>query len=172
VKGNDSINTEIIKRKEGSGLNRDVVVFAFFLFLSFVFWYLNSLGKDTEADIKYALEYINIPPERAISAVPPGKLTLYLKGPGYAIMKLKLSGNSSPFKIDMSKVNYKRIPGTGSNNYFIVTSALIKSLNVQLRSECEILSIRPDTLFFTLDRLASKSTSLGPDKKSLKSIRK
>jgi hypothetical protein len=168
VKGNDSINTEKTKRKEGSGLNRDVVVFAFFLFLSFVFWYLNSLGKDTEDDIKYALEYVNIPQERVIVAEPPGKLTLYLKGPGYAIMKLKLSGNSSPFKIDLSKVNYKRIPGNGFNNYFILTSTLTKSLNVQLRSECEILSIRPDTLFFTLEKLILKSASLRPDNVSIK----
>lgn len=172
MKGNDSIKTENFLRKEGSGKNRDVVVFAFFLFLSFVFWYLNSLGKDTESDIRYPLEYINIPTERVITPEPPGKLSLYLKGPGYAIMKLKLSGNSSPFKIDISKINYKRVSGSSSNNYFIVTSGLTKSLNVQLRSECEIISIKPDTLFFTLDKIISNSTSPEPENKLPKNSRK
>ena len=32
-------------------INRDVAVFAFFLFISFIFWYLNSLGKEIEAGI-------------------------------------------------------------------------------------------------------------------------
>lgn len=172
MKGNNSIKTEKFMKKEGSGINRDVVFFAFFLFLSFVFWYLNSLGKDTEADIRYALEYINIPAERVITAEPPGKLSLYLKGPGYAIMKLKLSGNSSPFKIDISKVTYKRVSGSRTNNYFIVTSGLTKSINVQLRSECEIISIKPDTLFFTLDKIISNSTLPDPENKLLKNSRK
>ena len=53
-----------LRRKRVSAINRDVVVFAFFLFLSFGFWYLNSLGKEMEADIKYPVKYINIPKDR------------------------------------------------------------------------------------------------------------
>lgn len=167
MKGNDSIKTNNFVKKEGSGINKDVLIFTFFLFLSFVFWYLNSLGKDTETDIKYALKYINIPAERAITAEPPGKLSIYLKGFGYAIMKLKLTSNSSPIEIDISKVNYKRVPGSTANNYLIVTSGLTKSLKVQLGSDCEILSIKPDTLFFTLDKLISNTTSPESENKSL-----
>ena len=166
MKGNDGIQNENLTKKKVSGINRDVVVFAFFLFLSFVFWYLNSLGKDTEADIRYAVSYTNLPIGRVITVEPPGKLNLYLKGPGYAILKLRLSGNSSPVKIDFSKVNYKRVPGSNSFNYYIVSSGLTRSFSVQLRSECEIISIKPDTLFFTLDRSISKSASFEPDNKS------
>ena len=172
MKGNAPIATDKFMRKEGRGINRDVVVFAFFLFLSFVFWYLNSLEKDSEADIKYALKYVNIPPDRMITPEPPAKLTLNLKGPGYEIMKLKLSGNSSPVKIDISKVDYRRVPGNITNSYFLVTSGLAKSLSVQLRSECEIISIKPDTLFFTLDKSISGSARLETENKTLKTSRK
>lgn len=152
MKENDSIKTENFKKREGSGINKDVFVFTFFLFLSFVFWYLNSLEKDAEADIKYEIKYINIPTERAVTTEPPGKLSMYLKGSGYAILKLKLTSKSSPLKIDISKVNYKRVPESTKNNYLLVTSGLTKSLKVQLGSEFEILAIKPDTLFFTLDK--------------------
>ena len=156
MKGKHEIRTENLTMKEVSVVNRDVVVFAFFLFLSFVFWYLNSLGKEIETGIRYPVKYISLPKERVIIDEPPVKLNLYLKGPGYSILKLKVSGKRTPVIIDISKVNYKRVPGSKSLNYFIVTSGLTKSLTVQLRPGCEITSIKPDTLFFTLDKTVVK----------------
>jgi hypothetical protein len=156
VKGKDGILAENLMKKKVSVINRDVAVFAFFLFLSFVLWYLNSLGKEIEAGIKYPVRYTNIPKERVIIEESPGKLNLYLKGPGYSILKLKVSGKKPPVIIDISKVNYNRVPGSKSLNYFIVTSALTKSLTVQLRSGCEITSIKPDTLFFSIEKAVAK----------------
>jgi hypothetical protein len=138
--------------KKGVSVNRDVVVFAFFLLLSFVFWYLNSLGKEIEAGVRYPVKYTNLPRERLIIDKPQAILNLYLKGPGSSILKLKLSGKKTPVAIDISKVNYKRVPGSKGFDYYIVTSGLAKSLDVQLRSGCEITSIKPDTLFFTLEK--------------------
>jgi hypothetical protein len=151
VKTKDETRTEFAKKAVG-GINRDVVVFAFFLFLSFVFWYLNSLGKDIEAGIKYPVKYTNLPKERVIVDESQARLTLYLKGTGYTILKLKLSGEKIPVEIDISKVNYRKVPGSRNTDYFIVTSGIAKSLAVQLRSGCEITSIKPDTLFFNLGK--------------------
>jgi len=138
-------------------INRDVAVFAFFLFISFIFWYLNSLGKEIEAGINYRVKYTNLPKERIINEDLPTDLNLFMKGPGYSILKLKISGRKAPLIIDISKVSYKRATGSKSMNYYIVTSGLTKSLNVQMRSGCEITSIKPDTLFFTLDRVEANS---------------
>jgi hypothetical protein len=169
VKGKDGISIKNFAKKGASVINRDVVVFAFFLFLSFIFWYLNSLEKDIEADIKYPVRYVNIPRERVISEVPPASdLNLFLKGPGFSILKLKLSGNRTPVNIDISKVSYKRVPGSTSPNYFIVTSALTKSLAIQLRSGCEITSIKPDTLFFLLERSIAKPIDTSQENKDIR----
>ena len=155
MKRKDDTRTELTKKGVG-GINKDVVIFAFFLFLSFVFWYLNSLGKDIETGIKYPIKYTNLPKERVLLGEPQVKLTLFLKGTGSSILKLKLSGKKSPVEIDISKVNYKRLPGSRNPDYFIVTSGLAKSLAVQLRSGCEITSIKPDTLFFSLRNKGTK----------------
>jgi hypothetical protein len=165
------VNREDGKRKENLTkkgvrvINRDVAVFAFFLFLSFIFWYLNSLGKEVEAGIKYHVKYTNIPRERVITESSPVDLDLFLKGPGYSIIKLKFSSRKAPVIIDISKVNYKRAPGGKALNYFIVTSGLTKSLNVQMRTGCEITSIKPDTLFFTLDKVIANSSPESYNKK-------
>ena len=165
MKREDGIGKENLTKKGVRVINRDVAVFAFFLFLSFIFWYLNSLGKEVEAGIQYQVKYTNIPRDRVITESSPNDLDLFLKGPGYSIIKLKFSNRKSPVIIDISKVNYKRVPGGKAINYFIVTAGLTKSLNVQIRSGCEITSIKPDTLFFTLDKVIANSSPESYSKK-------
>jgi hypothetical protein len=164
LKGDVETRTELTKKGVGR-LNRDVAVFAFFLFLSFVFWYLNSLGKETEAGIRDAVEFTNLPNERIIAEKPLIWLNIYLKGTGSSIIKLKFSGDKTPVNIDISKVNYKRVPGSKDLDYYIVSSGLIKSLTVQLRSGCEITSIKPDTIFFTLEKASAGSVKSGNNAK-------
>ena len=127
MKGNDGIKSENLVKKRAKSRNRDVIVF------------------------------VNLPKVKVITADPLVKVNLYMKGPGYEIIKLKISGNSSPFKIDISKVDYKRVQGSNTFNYYVLTSGLAKNLSTQLRSECEIISIKPDTLFFALDKLVPVS---------------
>jgi hypothetical protein len=165
VKREDGKRKDYLTKKGVRAINRDVAVFAFFLFLSFIFWYINSLGKEAEAGIQYSVKYTNIPRERVITESSPDDLNLFLKGPGYSIIKLKFSNRKSPVIIDISKVNYRRVPGSKASNYFIVTSGLTKSLNVQIRSGCEITSIKPDTLFFTLDKVIGNSSRESYNKK-------
>ena len=168
MKGENGIQKEILMKKGARVINRDIPVFAFFLFLSFILWYVNSLGKEIEAGIKYQVKYINIPRERVINGDQPNDLDLYLKGPGYSILKLKISGRKAPLIIDISKVNYKRAPGDKTLNYYIITSGLTKSLNIQMRSGCEITSIKPDTLFFTLDKVVANSSVIPDNKPDIK----
>jgi hypothetical protein len=140
-------------------INREIAVFIFFLCLSFGLWYINSLGKEAEADIRYPFRYSNVPKERTITGISPEKLVFSLKGPGYTLLKLKLPGDKPPVTIDLSKVTYKRVQDGRSGEYFITTSALLKSLTVQIRSGCEIISIKPDTLFFIMNRQGNRTST-------------
>ncbi len=148
-----------LSKKGVSDINRDVVIFTFFLFLSFIFWYLNSLGNEVEAEVWYPVKYTNLPRERVINNESQVKLNLYMKGSGTSILKLKLSGNKARVTIDMSKVSYKRVSGSKNLDYYIVTAGLTKSLGIQMRNGCEITSIKPDTLFFTLEKTPLSSGS-------------
>lgn len=163
MKEKNDIRNETVTKKGVRIINRDVLVFAFFLFLSFGFWYINSLEKVMEVDVRYPVSYINLPKDKVISDEPSEKLNLYLKGQGFSILKLKVSGNRTPVTIDISKVNYKRVPGSKNLNYYIITSGLAKSLTIQLRSGCEITSIKPDTLFFSFEKIIAKTSQSEPE---------
>lgn len=145
----DGIGSQNLPKKERATINTNVLVFAFFLFLSFVFWYLNSLGKELEADIRYPVKYTNLPKDRVLDGNLPSRLNLNLKGPGYSILQLKVSGKTSPALIDFSKIGYKHVTDRESNGYYILTSGLIPSFNKQLKSVCKVTSVKPDTIFFS-----------------------
>jgi hypothetical protein len=152
VEGKRSIWPFGISGKGVRSFNKELLVFAFFLLLSFIFWYLNSLRKDIEVDLRYPVQYVNTPRDRTISTEMPGKLTLNLTGPGYSIIKLKLSGNRAPLVIDFSKVTWKRVPESTKPDYYIAVNGLIANFSRQLRSEFKIVSVRPDTIFFSLQK--------------------
>lgn len=146
----DETRSGNLNRKRVSIINKNVLVFAFFLFLSFVFWYLNSLGKELETDIRYPVRYANIPKNKEIDKDLPSRLNLLLKGPGYSILKFKITGNNAPVIIDFSKVHYRHVENSTSADYYLVTSGLVSGFNSQLKSVCKITSVKPDTLFFSL----------------------
>ncbi len=148
--------------KEPGKDKRDSFVFLLFLLLSFIFWYLNSLSEVTVTDIRYPVRYINIPGDRTLVTELPQKLDLFLKGPGYSILKLKVAGGRRPVVIDISSVNYMRVAGSRNLSYYVVTSGLIPKLAGQLRAECDITAIKPDTLFFSLDRMVSRRIEVKP----------
>lgn len=127
------------------------MVFTFFLFLSFVFWYLNSMGKAFQSDIRYPFRFINVPIDRELAQGTASKLNLYLQGTGFSMLKLKISGNRTPAEIDLSKVPYKSARSGKPTDFYLVTSGLVQSFNNQLNPECRITSVKPDTLFFSLN---------------------
>jgi hypothetical protein len=158
VKDKDEMEREKLAKKQISLINRDVVVFAFFLFLSFCLWYFNYLGKEMEADIKFPVKYVNIPNGMEVSLADPPRLSFSLRGSGYSVLKLKVSGNKPPAIIDLTKSVFKRVPNSKAPEYFIVTSGLTKTMAIQIRSGCEISSIKPDTIFFTLKKISAKQS--------------
>jgi YbbR domain-containing protein len=163
VKWSGAIWFKKLTEKRGISINREAVVFSFFLILAFIFWYLNSLEKTVEYDMKYPVRYINLPEQRVMADDQPAAIDLYLKGPGYSILKLKLAGNRSPVILDVSTINYRRVPGSRTLSYYLITTGLIPKLRNQLRTECEISSIKPDTLFFSFDRIIAKKVKVNPN---------
>ncbi|MFZ2286158.1 MAG: YbbR-like domain-containing protein [Bacteroidales bacterium] len=143
-------------------LNRELPVFAFFLLLSFVFWYLNELSKDLKGTINYPVRYINPPKDRIVTGDLPDKLEMELRGPGYSILKVKLSGSRAPVVVDFSRMAPRRLPGT-TPQYYLMTAGLINSFAKQLHADFEILSIQPDTLFFGYDRLVTRKMPVKPN---------
>jgi|WetSurMetagenome_2_1015567.scaffolds.fasta_scaffold30775_3 hypothetical protein len=150
------------RERDKNNLNKEVFIFVFFLFLSSLFWYLNELGKDVDTTIQYPVRYINPPKGRVLTGNLPDRISMELQGPGYSILKMKLSGSRAPVVVDFSKITPKRVPGKQSS-YYLVFSSLTESFSRQLHADFTISAIKPDTIFYGFDRLVTKRMPVIPD---------
>jgi len=150
VERKDGIQPDNVPGKGRKIKNRNILVFIFFLFLSFALWYLDSLGNVTSADIRYPVTYTHVPKDKTLSADLPSRLILNFKGTGYSILRSKANAAKTPIEIDLSKSGYKHVAASNGNDLYIVTSRLIPAIVSGLKSECEITAVKPDTLFFSI----------------------
>jgi hypothetical protein len=151
-----------IREKDRESVNREVLIFIFFLILSSLFWYLNELGKDLEATINYPVRYINPPKDRVLTGNLPARIGLELEGPGYSILKMKLSGSRAPVVVDFSKISSKRM-APKSPVYYLVSADMKESFTRQLHADFNLIGIKPDTLFFGFDKVVKRKMPVIPD---------
>jgi hypothetical protein len=147
VERNKRIWFKNLTKKEVSLLNKNVVIFAFFLFLAFVFWYLNSLGKEIESDIRYSVSFMNPPKGRVISGDLPLKLSLEVRGQGYSLLKQKIGVDKNSLVIDLSKVSFRRLPDSEPIIYYLLSANLVSNFKKQIGNGFQLLSVKPDTIF-------------------------
>jgi hypothetical protein len=157
VNENNGILYKKLTKKEVSLLNKNAVIFAFFLFLAFIFWYLNSLSKEISSDFRYNVHFINPPKGRVIITDLPERLSLELKGLGFSLLKQKIFGNRTTLVVDFSKSAFKRIPESKPVSYYILSSSLISGFKKQIGNEFEVLAVKPDTIFVTFSTTDTSS---------------
>ncbi len=150
------------RERDKDNLNREVLIFIFFLFLSSLFWYLNELGKDVDTVIQYPVRYINPPKGRVLTGDLPDRISMELQGPGYSILKMKLSGSRAPVVVDFSRMTLKRLPGK-QTSFYIVSSSMIEDFSKQLHADFTISVIKPDTIYFGFDKLVKRRMPIIPD---------
>jgi hypothetical protein len=131
------------------GINSNILVFLLFLLLSFVFWYLNSLSKEIDTSLVYPVRYTNMPSGYNDFSNLPERLTLMLKGHGYSIVRLKLSAKKHPFEIDLSKASLRHDQEKGPDAWYLITAPLITGFNTEIIPGCKVVSVKPDTVFFS-----------------------
>ncbi len=159
-----SINTllEYIKEKL---FNRNVLVFSFFLLLSFVFWFINALSNDMSSSVNYPVRYINFPENLALINELPYRLSLEVYGPGYSIFKSRIGDNKVPLIIDVNNSGIPVRENRSELEYYVYTLNLRESFRRQLRNDLNINSVLPDTIHFAFDKLISKKVPVKPDLK-------
>jgi len=146
-------------------LNRDVAVFSFFLLLSFIFWYINALSKNISDSVDFPVRYINLPENLALVNELPDKLSLELEGPGYSVLRARISGNKTPLVIDVDNAGLSEKNNEAELEFFIRSNNLREVFIKQLRNNYEINSVEPDSIDFVFDKITVKKVPVIPDVK-------
>ncbi|MDR0394493.1 MAG: YbbR-like domain-containing protein [Tannerella sp.] len=131
---------------------KEILIFLFFLLLSFGFWFLQSLQQDYERKIELPVRYKNIPSEWILSENNPEKIDVLLKDKGMTLMYYSWKVNFLPVEISVS--NLSRSAG---HTLQVTTRTLETMVSKQLISSTSILSIEPREIHIEYDSLSHRT---------------
>ena len=143
--------------------NMNVLAFAFFLFLSSIFWFSLAINKKYVETISYPLKFENPPPRRILVGELPERLHLTIETTGLEIIRYKLRSTIDPINIDLATFYTKQLSKRDSTKFYIVTNLEKSLISAQFKNNPEIRDIKPDTLYFRFDYLKIKKVPVIPD---------
>ncbi len=135
--------------------NRQLLVFFFFLVLSFIFW-IFTVGKEVkeqEFDIEVTLT--GVPDNVVVTTEPPHKLSIKLKDEVFTLFNYKYRKRKD-FKVNINWANV----ATPTGHVRLLTSNLTKQLMASLKSTTEVVSCKPDTVEFFYNYGQSKQVNV------------
>ena len=138
-----------------------LLIYLFFLFIATIFWFLTAFNKNYSVQLEFPVRYYNFPPEKVVVSDVPHHLNLRINGHGFTIIKHKFYSGLSPLRVDVTGSGITPID-TGSQLYFILTRRFRERLASQIGEDLQVLSVQPDTLYFILDDIVSKSIKVLP----------
>lgn len=121
-------------------VNKQFLIFLFFLLLSVVFWLLMTLNETLEREISVELRLKRIPKNVVILTDVPSSVKLTVRDKGFMLVNYIYGKGLSPIVLDFN--NYSDGKGRGN----IPMSDLQKLIYQQLFKSTKIVSMKPDRI--------------------------
>ena len=121
-----------------SNVNKELLIFLFFVAVSAAFWFMQSLNEDYEQTIDIPVGYRNVPENVVITSNSPEVIKVTLRDKGFTLLNYRLRGGVQPVVFD-----FEHYEGMG---YLIrVTNAEIqKQLTDNLSGSTKLISFKPE----------------------------
>lgn len=143
-------------------LRKNIGIFLIFIALSTFFWFYRALDDDYVDDIRYPVEFVNLPKNKILTTKPPKKINLRVRGNGYSILSKKFKAPTLTFDVNNFSLHNQSLD---SLSVYLVTGKARESLAQQLISEnekLEIISISPDTIYFNFAKTRQRRIPVQP----------
>lgn len=130
---------------------KEILIFIFFLLLSFIFWFMQILQQDYEQRIVLPIRYKNVPNEWVLSENNPNTINVLLKEKG--INLLYYFWNPRFHAVDVSVLS---LPVLSDSTVHLSNRMLESELSKQLIASTSIISFEPREIFIVYDTLCSR----------------
>ena len=134
-----------------SWLNKEFLIFLFFLALSGAFWLFNALNDTYEYEIKIPVQVTGVPRNVVITTGESDTLRVMVRDKGFAIASYLYGNRLNPVGLGFSTYGNANL-GRG----VVVSSELIRLIYPHLFSSSKILSVKPDRYTFYFNYGESK----------------
>jgi YbbR domain-containing protein len=142
-------------------LSKKVGTFLICLSIASLLWVVHALNRNYKYTLHVPVKFLNLPTNKLIVGELPESLDVEIKASGLKLLFISLKNTVNEVVVDFSllKTNEKTQAYSISNGNFNMQSAI--------NFDVDVIKIRPDTLFFNLNKGNSK---LLPVKANLKVI--
>ena len=121
-------------------LNKEFLIFLFFLAVSGVFWLIITLNESLEKEVSIPVEIVNVPNNIVVTSDVQDTIKVTLRDKGYVLAAYKYTDHIQPLKINFN--NYSKSDGHG-----VVSAAELQRLvRQQLYKSTEIRAIKPEKI--------------------------
>ena len=121
-----------------SWMNREFLIFLFFLFLSGAFWLLMALNETYEKEIEIPVQLVEIPKNVVLTSDTTTIVRVTVRDKGFSLLAYLYGNKINPISVKFR--NYAKKTGVG----VIPQAELQKIMSRQLFSSSAILSMKPD----------------------------
>lgn len=150
------LHAKITPKKDNLLNNKNIRMFLLSLLMSFIFWLLINLSKESISIANFNLSYFNLPHSKVIQNAPLKQLKLELKAHGFRFLSYQL--NKKELRINLEHIKHLR-----NGKYYYLPNNYLRELQSQLSENVELLSVINDTIFLDLTIIATKKVKVTPN---------
>ncbi len=129
-----------LKKLLSKVMNKQFLIFLFFVALSTSFWLFNSLSANYEMEFDVPLRLVNVPEKAVITTDLPKTFRILVKDRGSVLLQYRYVSPLSPVSVDFAQHESK------NGHVVLLTRELIKQVSRQFTASSHISSYKPDTL--------------------------
>jgi YbbR domain-containing protein len=153
---------EYFKAEFGAIRNGRAFVFLVCLALASFLWFLNALEKHYTDHISVPVRYMNLPKNKNLVGKLPSKFELTVDAFGYTLLQHKLRLAFSPVFLDVNELTNNNLESKFLSKFTISTNSHKEEIAKQISSEIQIISIRPDSISFSVSNITEKLVKVHP----------
>ncbi|MCR5714732.1 MAG: hypothetical protein K6F98_07395 [Bacteroidales bacterium] len=141
--------------------SRQWLTYGVCLFVAAVFWYINKLDNTYNQEDSLRVKYIDYPEDMVVMQPPVPVLHVGLKADGFTLFQHVSGLTFRPFILNVSALQLK-LMSKGRTAHYVTAESIRSLLADYYGADCEIAYIRPDTIWFAFDRLATRDLPVKP----------
>lgn len=126
------------------------------------FWFLNALSKTYTVELVVPVQYYNFPNNKIFSGNLPEKFEMTVRAHGFTILRHEVGFFFGPLPFNVNEMTNDRMIETPKTRFAFPTRLFLTELSYQMSNDLEILSMNPDTLFFSFGQLSQKQVVVKP----------
>lgn len=150
----------ITKANNKNETNKKVIRYLSFVAIATIFWFLNALSKDYTIVVSYPVNYMDMPKDKALIQKLPDKLSLEVKGYGFALLRYKISTAFLPISFNINNYTNNMLVRNNKLDYTIYTNSIKGKISKQLSKDITVLSISPDTIGLHFAKIIEKKVPI------------